>query len=848
VRFSELETRAMKWKPTALLGAALLGLVLSTAAATGAFVTRRPVDSILFIRVPNKPDGRPGIQYEPFMYHFGESAHVPGAHIVRLSPPTPQGTLTDLTPDFYGAEEPEISYDARKILFAGKKTAKDSWEVWEMNVDGSGKRQITKGLGDVCSPCYLPDGRILFSSLWHAAMNPPTHRDEYDRDHARLAHRCRPDGSGMEQLTFNVSSDSEFVVMRDGRVLFQSWQHHGIRHHASGASALFTMNPDGTGFLDLYGNHRGNFRWKQREMPDGSVVVVESVFHTAYGGGWLGRFRPDDPEGTLENLTPDVAHGPDSRGGRYRDPYPAPDGRLIVAWSPKPAWGDTADGPKVQFGLYWFDREQKRVGEAIYNDPKFQALNPIPLVAQPRPRIIPDHGIEYGKKSGTLLCLNAYEGQTNKEAFIKPGQIKKVRIIEGFGIHDADPFFRSFPPGIGYSSFGSSSNSISNFEQKRVVGEAPVEADGSFYVKVPADTVLHWQVLDEKGMALQDALTWAWVRPGEQRVCIGCHEDRKSTPPVGSVVLAARKPPVSLVTPPALRKTVDFRRDLMPIIDRKCVRCHSGGDAAAGLDLGGGMERVYQRVVEDSDYSYQINAALFNRAYLGLSASANFVWGKFLYPGSARRSPLIWRLCGYSPRFDMPVDRCPPDTPLTVEEQRLFALWLDLGAQWDNLPGPDPYPRFSAEESRATERRLAAQLARPIADPRTAAETRCIQCHPLARALNARKAPEEWRETVRRMCGKAGGWIKSEEIESIAAYFSEITANPGYLRRWWVCGPFDNRDGVRGVRTVYPPEKEIDLARTYPGKDGREARWHETAVEDPPGFSTWSACSARVTG
>ena len=43
-----------------------------------------------FVRIANKPDGKPGIYYEPFMYHFGRSAHVPGSQIVKLSPPTPE--------------------------------------------------------------------------------------------------------------------------------------------------------------------------------------------------------------------------------------------------------------------------------------------------------------------------------------------------------------------------------------------------------------------------------------------------------------------------------------------------------------------------------------------------------------------------------------------------------------------------------------------------------------------------------------------------------------------------------------------------------------------------------------
>ena len=290
----------------------------------------------------------------------------------------------------------------------------------------------------------------------------------------------------------------------------------------------------------------------------------------------------------LEILTPDVkVGGPDSPGGRYRDPYPTPDGRLMVSWSPAPAWSAYRNpgGPNAQFSLYWFDFENKKVGEPIYTDNKYQALNVIPIAAQPTPMIIPDHGIEPGKTSGLLLCLNAYRGQLDKEAYIQPGQIKKVRIIEGFGIEDSDPFFRTFPPGIGYSSFGSSSNSISNFEQKRVVGEAPVEEDGSFYVEVPADTVLHWQVLDEKNMALQDALTWAWVRPGERRTCIGCHEKRETVAGLSSVPRAAMRSPTPLNIPKEERYTIDFRRDLTPIIEAKCVGCHDAERYSNQSDL-----------------------------------------------------------------------------------------------------------------------------------------------------------------------------------------------------------------------------------------------------------------------
>ncbi len=807
-------------------------------------------ESVIFVRIPNKPDGQPGIYYEPFMYHFGRSAHVRGSQIVRLAPPAPNGRLTVLTEDFFGVEEPELSWDGKKILFAGKKTAKDGWEVWEMNIDGSGKRQITRGMADVCSPHYLPDGRIVFSSTRHVAMTPERNRDEYDRDHARLAHRCNADGSHVEQITFNVSSDSEFIVMRDGRLLFQSWQHHGMRFHTSGASAFFTMNPDGTGFIDFWGNHRGGFRWKQREMPDGRIVFIDSVFHHCYGGGQLAMITPGDPDDpkTLDVLTPDVKkYGPDSPGGRYRDPYPTEDGRLLVVWSPKPAWSGyrNPDGPMVKYGIYWFDLDSRKVGQPVYNDERYQSLNPIFVEPRPVPRIVPDHGIEPEKKTGTLLCLNAYLGQLDKEAFIQPGQIKKVRIIEGFGINDEDPFFRTFPPGIGYSSFGSSSNSISNFEQKRVVGEVPVEEDGSFYVEVPADTVLHWQTLDENGMALQDALTWAWVRPGERRVCIGCHEHRTTIPDLSAVPLAARSGPVKLDPPPEERRTVDFRRDLTPLIESKCVRCHNDREPAGGLDLSHGNELVYQRTAVRSTGASAIRAAVFNRAYLNLSAAANAKLGKFIYPGFARKSPLIWRLYGHSFLYDAPVNQCPPDTPLSDEEKSLFALWVDLGAQWDNLPGKDEYPSYSRAESAKLAREHDRKILPLQTDAVAATEIRCSECHDLSRVLAQRKTPPQWKETVDEMAAKRANWIKSQEVDLIASHLAKITTQAGLIRNWKICGPFDNSGGA-GIRTVLPPEQTIDLQASYRGKGKRKAVWKSVTLDNPTGILDLEAHFGRL--
>lgn len=588
-------------------------------------------------------------------------------------------------------------------------------------------------------------------------------------------------------------------------------------------------------------------------MPDGRIVFIDSTFHHCYGGGQLGMITPGDPNDpkTLQVLTPNVnIYGADSPGGRYRDPYPTQDNRLLVVWSPQPAWSGYMNeaGAMVKYGIYWFDFENGQVGAPIYNDPAYQALNPLVVAPHPVPKIIPDHDIEYEKTSGTLLCLNAYLGQLDKEAFIKPGQISKVRIIEGFGIHDEDPFFRTFPPGIGYSSFGSSSNSISNFEQKRVVGEAPVAEDGSFYVEVPADTVLHWQTVDEQGMALQDALTWAWVRPGERRVCIGCHEQRTTIPDLTAVPLAAKSAPINLNIPAEQRPTIDFRRDLTPIIEANCASCHNAEQLSGGLDLSNGDQLVYQRKAHHYDGASNVRAAIFNKAYLNLSAAASSRLGKFIHPGFARKSPLVWRLLGHSVLYDAPVNQCPPGAPLSEEEIAKFVLWVDLGAQWDNLPGPDEFLSYDASQSRSLATAHDQTILDTYTDPLQATETRCMECHSLRKVIAQRKTPQEWQEVVANMQDKRKGWIKAEEVELIANHLAGITEEAGLIRHWKICGPFENAQG-EALRTTLGPEQTLDFSAQYPGRGNKPAGWQDVVVEDETGalnFETYFGAVDRA--
>jgi hypothetical protein len=74
----------------------------------------------------------------------------------------------------------------------------------------------------------------------------------------------------------------------------------------------------------------------------------------------------------------------------------------------------------------------------------------------------------------------------------------------------------------------------------------------------------------------------------------------------------------------------------------------------------------------------------------------------------------------------------------------------------------------------------------------------------------------------------AAGLKKLEVTVSIAEHL-------GFLTDWYVIGPFDAM-GMKGFRTVYPPEEKVDLAASLPGKGGM-VQWKRLRVRESAGFA-----------
>ena len=87
-------------------------------------------------------------------------------------------------------------------------------------------------------------------------------------------------------------------------------------------------------------------------------------------------------------------------------------------------------------------------------------------------------------------------------------------------------------------------------------------------------------------------------QPGEVRGCVGCHETRAEAAVARRRGLALNRPPSVPTPPPWATRPLSFLRDVQPVFDRHCTKCHSGLKPAAKLDLSGGLTAKHNRAYD----------------------------------------------------------------------------------------------------------------------------------------------------------------------------------------------------------------------------------------------------------
>jgi len=633
------------------------------------------VSALVFAVRPYGPDGHYYANFGYYSFDPNEKVYPTGARLCRLNLAT--GEVATLLDDpAGGVRDPQVHYDGRRILFAYRKGGSEHYHLHEIDVDGTGLRQLTDGPFDDVEPTYLPDGGIAFCSSrcnrWVACWKVPV----------AILYRCDGDGGNVRPLSSNAVTENTPAVLPDGRLLYTRWEYVDrsqlCYHH------LWTVNLDGTGQMAYFGNmhptgmaaniaRRDGNRVTYDNVPGAEAMLdskpipgtnkVVTIFSPGHGrrehAGFVTIIDPrrgPDHQPSAERIHP---------GGAWRDPYPLAPDRFLVANQRELHLMDDRGATRV---LYRLDDPR----------PDMMLHEPVPVRPRPRERVLAARD-DRSDATGRLILADVNRGRNT--AGIAPGEVKKLLVLEQLPA----PFHDS--PGFdGISLWGT-------FTLTRILGTVPVEPDGSAHFEVPALRSLFFVSLDENDLSIKKMQSFVTLQPGEVTGCVGCHEPRVVAPvnPSGGTLMALRRKPSRIEPIAGAPEIVDFRRHVQPILDKHCVACHGPNDPDGGLRLGGdrgvpshGRGRVLT--------SYVALVSCFEEIVDGRNAHGN-------------RAP---RAIGSSASKLMTrIDGSHYDVKLSPDETLLVRLWLDSGAAangtyaiMDGGTPEEPSPQYFREMKR----------------------------------------------------------------------------------------------------------------------------------------------------
>ncbi len=124
---------------------------------------------------------------------------------------------------------------------------------------------------------------------------------------------------------------------------------------------------------------------------------------------------------------------------------------------------------------------------------------------------------------GVFLVQDVYQGTHMKG--VKPGSVRAMRVVEVLSK-------RGRSEGAGWNGLGMQTPAMNwtEFNAKRILGTAPVAADGSAHFAVPSDRFVHFQLLDANDMMVQSMRSGTTIHSGQMLGCVGCHESRLTAP------------------------------------------------------------------------------------------------------------------------------------------------------------------------------------------------------------------------------------------------------------------------------------------------------------------------------
>ncbi len=587
--------------------------------------------------------------------------------------------------------DPELSYDATKIIFSMRNNIRDSFHIYEMNIDGSNLKQLTfaDGVADI-DPVYLPNGDIIFSS---------TRQPKYcmcNRHIMANLFRMDGDGANINQIGVSTLFEGHSTVLSDGRILYDRWEY--VDRNFGDAQGLWSVNPDGTKHSIYYGNNTQSpgAVIDARQIPGTDLLVT--IFAACHERPW-GALAVIDRKLGVDGIEPVLAIMPQSsrekigRNGydafkwidyMSEDPWPLSTSEFLVSGSliKLEGWKSNARSALFVMNTESGTRDYILGVEEItgVSDSTNMSLFD-PMIIEPRevPANLPMNR-NFTDTTGTFYVQDVYEG-TNMEG-VERGSVKYLRIIES-------PEKRTWTiaawkgqgaqaPGVNWHSF----------EVKRILGEVEVEADGSAHFTAPAGVHLYFQLLDKDKKMIQSMRSGISLMPGETNGCIGCHEDRLTIPMPSATRPIALNKPASTITPwrDAAPKNFSYMEDVQPILDKHCLSCHDFDiDKPEKLVLAGDMN-IY-----------------FNASYINLYVSGALS----LVGGGPSDIQDAYSWGSHKSKFTEIIDNKHNKVKLSDAEKELLYAWMDVNGVYypvyetafdENIAGRSPLTDAETKE------------------------------------------------------------------------------------------------------------------------------------------------------
>ncbi len=352
-----------------------------------------------------------------------------------------------LVPNFADSADPAVSFDGKNVLFAGKRTPEEKWQIWEIPLNGGSPTRITNCREDCVRPLYLPEEGVVYAA----------------KISEHFVIQTMPiSGGRMLDLTYGPGNSLPTDVLRDGRVLFET----SFPMAEKQVPELYTVYSDGSG-VESYRCDHGQARSAGKQVASGDVVFISERGLARFTSARAQQVPMSAPE------------------GEYGDVAEAKSGDWLLSWR--------SDDSR-QFRLMWWRPGERNPRSAI-EERGSDVVQPVVLGERPTPKRHPSGLHDW--PVANLLCLNAY---TSKYKFAEQS-IRSVRL-----------YTRTHSGTV------------------QLLGTAPLEADGSFYVQVTGDQPLQIELLDGAGKTLKREAGWFWLRRGEQRACVGCHAGPETAP------------------------------------------------------------------------------------------------------------------------------------------------------------------------------------------------------------------------------------------------------------------------------------------------------------------------------